>query len=40
MQITNGTNIPILHTVEVIDWFTGGPKPKVLVLYEEESLSN
>ena len=30
MQITNGTNIPILHTVEVIDWFTGGPKPKSL----------
>ena len=30
MQISNGTNIPILHTVEVIDWFTGGPKPKRL----------
>ena len=30
MQITNGTNIPILHTVEVIDWYTGGPKPEVL----------
>ena len=30
MQISNGTNIPILHTVEVIDWFTGGPKPKSL----------
>ena len=30
MQITNGTDIPILHTVEVIDWFTGGPKPKSL----------
>tara|TARA_B100000029_G_scaffold501657_1_gene575527 strand:- start:244 stop:1269 length:1026 start_codon:yes stop_codon:yes gene_type:complete len=29
-QIANGTNIPILHTVEIIDWFTGGPKPKVL----------
>ena len=28
MQITNGTNIPILHTVEVIDWCTGGPKPQ------------
>ena len=28
MQITNGTKIPILHTVEVIDWYTGGPKPK------------
>ena len=30
MQITNGTNIPILHTVELIDWYTGGPKPKSL----------
>ncbi len=29
-QITNGTKIPILHTVEVIDWYTGGPKPNVL----------
>jgi glycolate oxidase iron-sulfur subunit len=29
-QITNGTMIPILHTVEVIDWYTGGPKPTAL----------
>ena len=29
-QITSGTNIPIVHTVEVIDWFTGGPKPHKL----------
>ena len=29
-QIANGTNIPILHTVEVIDWYTGGPKPEIL----------
>ena len=29
-QIANATNIPILHTVEIIDWYTGGPKPKVL----------
>ncbi len=26
-QISNGTKIPIVHTVEVIDWLTGGPKP-------------
>ena len=26
----DGTKIPILHTVEVIDWYTGGPKPVVL----------
>ncbi len=29
-QISSGTNIPILHTVEIIDWFTGGPKPHKL----------
>jgi glycolate oxidase iron-sulfur subunit len=29
-QISNGTQIPILHTVEVIDWYTGGPKPEIL----------
>ena len=29
-QIANGTNIPILHTVEILDWYTGGPKPKIL----------
>ena len=26
-QISSGTSIPVIHTVEVIDWFTGGPKP-------------
>ena len=29
-QIANGTKIPILHTVEIIDWYTGGPQPEVL----------
>ena len=29
-QIAHGTKIPILHTVEIIDWYTGGPKPEVL----------
>jgi len=29
-QIANGTTIPILHTVEIIDWYTGGPKPIIL----------
>ena len=29
-QIANGTKIPILHTVEIIDWYTGGSKPEVL----------
>ena len=29
-QIANGTKIPILHTVEIIDWYTGGLKPNIL----------
>ena len=29
-QIAQGTKIPILHTIEIIDWYTGGPKPEVL----------
>ena len=29
-QISNGTNVPILHTIELLDWYTGGPKPKIL----------
>ena len=29
-QIGSGTKIPVVHTVEVIDWLTGGPKPHKL----------
>jgi glycolate dehydrogenase iron-sulfur subunit len=29
-QITAGTEIPVVHTVELIDWATGGPKPAAL----------
>ena len=29
-QISNGTKIPIVHTIELIDWFTGGKKPSRL----------
>jgi glycolate oxidase iron-sulfur subunit len=29
-QIASGTAIPILHTVELLDWAYGGPKPKKL----------
>ncbi len=29
-QIATGTQIPILHTVELIDWAYGGPKPSLL----------
>jgi glycolate oxidase iron-sulfur subunit len=30
MQIGGGTDIPIVHTVELLDWATGGPKPPAL----------
>jgi glycolate oxidase iron-sulfur subunit len=29
-QIRSGTTTPILHTVELLDWATGGPKPAAL----------
>ncbi|MEM9550050.1 MAG: glycolate oxidase subunit GlcF [Pseudomonadota bacterium] len=30
MQIGGGTNLPIVHTVELLDWATGGPQPPAL----------
>ncbi|MFN5996307.1 MAG: glycolate oxidase subunit GlcF [Paracoccaceae bacterium] len=32
MQIGSGTGIPVVHTVELLDWATGGPKPRALSL--------
>ena len=32
MQIASSTNIPVVHTVELIDWATGGPKPNKLYI--------
>ena len=29
-QIEKGIDIPIVHTIELIDWFTGGKKPEGL----------
>lgn len=29
-QIGSGTDIPIVHTVELLDWATGGPMPETL----------
>ena len=29
-QIADGTTIPVLHTIELLDWATGGPIPEVL----------
>ncbi|MFA8443362.1 glycolate oxidase subunit GlcF [Yoonia sp.] len=30
MQIGGGTKVPIVHTVELLDWATGGPQPPAL----------
>jgi glycolate oxidase iron-sulfur subunit len=30
IQIAGGTGIPVLHTVELLDWATGGPRPAML----------
>ncbi len=29
-QIASGTGLPVLHTVELLDWATGGPRPAKL----------
>ena len=31
MQIGSGTEVPIVHTVELLDWATGGPKPVAML---------
>ncbi|TMV07123.1 glycolate oxidase subunit GlcF [Ruegeria sediminis] len=30
IQIGSGTGLPVVHTVELLDWATGGPKPPAL----------
>jgi glycolate oxidase iron-sulfur subunit len=29
-QIASGTGIPLVHTVELLDWATGGPRPEIM----------
>lgn len=31
MQIGSGTALPIVHTVELLDWATGGPQPPAMI---------
>ncbi|MGP9790303.1 glycolate oxidase subunit GlcF [Roseinatronobacter sp. NSM] len=31
MQIGSGTHVPVVHMVELLDWATGGPKPRALL---------
>ena len=30
VQIASGTDLPVVHSVELIDWATGGPLPPAL----------
>ncbi|MBF9035426.1 glycolate oxidase subunit GlcF [Rhodobacterales bacterium HKCCE2091] len=30
MQIGGGTAVPVVHTVQLLDWATGGPRPRAL----------
>jgi len=32
IQIGGGTDVPVVHTVELLDWATGGPKPREIVV--------
>ena len=32
MQIGSAIGVPVVHTVELLDWATGGPKPRALVV--------
>ncbi len=32
MQIGSGTAVPVVHTVELLDWATGGPKPAAMAV--------
>ncbi|MGI9395242.1 MAG: heterodisulfide reductase-related iron-sulfur binding cluster, partial [Boseongicola sp.] len=37
MQIGSGTEIPVVHTVELLDWATGGPKPPSIADLKEHT---
>ncbi len=32
VQLASGTDTPVVHTVELLDWATGGPAPKAMAL--------
>ena len=32
IQIGSGTGVPVVHTVELLDWATGGPRPSALAM--------
>ncbi len=41
MQIGSGTGLPVVHTVELLDWATGGPRPRGLdAINRPQSVAN
>lgn len=38
-QISTATDLPIVHTVELLDWAYGGPKPQALSVLSESASS-
>ena len=34
MQIAGGAKVPVVHTVELLDWATGGPKPPAIIGFQ------
>ncbi|MCX8509763.1 MAG: heterodisulfide reductase-related iron-sulfur binding cluster, partial [Rhodobacteraceae bacterium] len=36
MQIGSGTVVPVVHTVELLDWANGGPRPRALTADQSE----
>jgi glycolate oxidase iron-sulfur subunit len=39
MQIGSGTGVPVVHTVELLDWVTGGPMPRALEGVSEAAVA-
>ena len=39
MQIGTATGIPVVHTAELLDWATGGPKPEALAEMDLETIA-
>ena len=37
-QLASGTTVPIVHTIELLDWASGGPRPAVLAGAGNDSL--
>ena len=39
-QLAAGAGVPVVHTVELLDWATGGPQPPALANLKHASASN